>query len=301
MRKVRAVLLPTGDLDCRFQSVNDARTRSELLANLPLPLDLFVPEKADRLRSALVTAHQLPPFLATELVYPLEDGIFVCSPRTTLLQLARTRGFIELALAVFEMCGTYGRSPQNKNGFFERPPLTSCDFLAQLVERQPEGARGKNLLGQVLSVSLDGAASPMESVAALHLGLPGTKGGYGLAGLRLNYPLEMPAHLRRAVGRSSVRCDLYYPAGRVAVEYDSDRYHQAENRIASDSKRRAALELMGVRVVSLTRAQLMDLDAMDVVAAVVCRLLKRNLPRVHDFRARQLQMRSQLLDFSREL
>ena len=122
MRKVRAVLLPTGDLDCRFQSVNDARTRSELLANLPPPIDLFVPEKADRLRSALVTAHQLPPFLATELVYPLEDGIFVCSPRTTLLQLARTRGFIELALAVFEMCGTYGRSPQNKNGFFERPP-----------------------------------------------------------------------------------------------------------------------------------------------------------------------------------
>ena len=58
MRKVRAVLLPTGDLDCRFQSVNDARTRSELLANLPLPLDLFVPEKADRLRSALVTAHR---------------------------------------------------------------------------------------------------------------------------------------------------------------------------------------------------------------------------------------------------
>lgn len=301
MRRVRAVLLPTGNLDCRFQSVNNARTRSELLANLSLPLDLFVLEKADRLRSALVTAHRLPPFLTTEPVYPLENGTFVCSPRTTLLQLARTRSFIELALAVFEMCGTYGRSPQSESDFFERPPLTSCDFLAQLAARQPDGMRGKGLLARVLSVALDGAASPMESVAALHLGLPGTRGGYGLAVLRLNYPLEIPAHLRKAAGRNSMRCDLYYPAARVAVEYDSDRYHQAENRIASDSKRRTALELMGVRVVSLTRAQLMDLDAMDVVAAVVCRLLKRKLPRVHDFRARQLQMRSQLLDLSREL
>ena len=141
----------------------------------------------------------------------------------------------------------------------------------------------------------------MESVAALHLGLPGTKGGYGLGGLRLNYPLEIPVHLRRAAGRSSVRCDLYYPAAQVAVEYDSDRYHQAENHIASDSKRRTALELMGVHVISLTRTQLMDLDAMDAVAAVVDRLLKRELPRVRDFRTRQLQMRSQLLDFGREL
>lgn len=118
MYKTQAVPLPVDNLGCHFQSVGNVRTRSELLANLPLPLDLFVPEKADRLRSTLATAHRLPPFLATEPVYPLGNDAFVCSPRTTLLQLARTRSFIELALAVFEMCGTYGRCPQNEGGFF---------------------------------------------------------------------------------------------------------------------------------------------------------------------------------------
>lgn len=288
-------------LGCQAEAVAWILEKCPPLAVLPTPLDLFVPSKPARRTSHLVTPHVLSSALASERAYRLEKGVYVCSPRATLLQLARTRDVVDLALAAMELCGTYGRAFASNGCFTRREPLATCGSLVRFVQRQPEGARGKGRLLQALRFAADRAASPMETIAALLLSLPGTQGGYGLGGLQLNCPLEVPVHLRTAAGRSSVRCDLYYPAGRIAVEYDSDQFHSNADQIGSDSKRRTALELMGIHTISLTRAQLMDLHACDAVATALARRLKRKLPRVQDFRDRQVRLHTRLLDFSREL
>lgn len=301
MRETGPVPMSQQSLGCRSEIVSQVYEEYGSLSMLPLPLDLFVASKSKRRKSKLVSPHVISACLANEQVYRLGRGIFVCSPRMVLLQLARTHSVTELALAASEFCGSYARPFEPGGQFVAREPLASCGSLRRLVNRQPEGTRGKERLLQALDVVSDGAASPMETIAALLFAMPGTQGGYGLKGLRLNYPLEVPGHLRQAAGRSSVRCDLYYPAGRVAVEYDSDQFHRNADRIGSDSKRRTALELMGVHTVSLTRTQLMSAQACDAVAAAVARRLGRKLPRVRDFKTKQAGLRTWLLDFSREL
>lgn len=61
-------------------------------------------------------------------------------------------------------------------------------------------------------------------------------------------------------------CDLYWPAARLAVEYDSDLAHTGSHRIARDSRRRNEIQSMGVAVVTITKAQAYSLSEFDMVA-----------------------------------
>ena len=300
-RAMRPEPLPAHGLGCDAALVARLCERYGLLAGLPHPLDLFVPQAPLRRESALVKPHVFPGVLASGTAYRLAEHVFISSPKTMPFQLAQTHNRLALAKKAFELCGTYGRSPQAEQGFFAREPLATIDSLRRFARQQQPGTRGRTKLLQALVPVEDNAASPMESLVALHLGLSGRLGGYNLGHPLLNTALAVPDRLQKAAGRQSVRPDLYYPNGRVAVEYDSDLYHSASERIGSDSKRRTALELMGIRVVPLTRAQFMDPSALDAAAALIARLLGRQLPRVHDFHVKQLQLRAQLLDFSQEL
>ncbi len=50
--------------------------------------------------------------------------------------------------------------------------------------------------------------------------LPYSLGGYGLPHPTMNAEMPLPKNVA-ATGRSSLRCDLYWPAVRLDVEYDS--------------------------------------------------------------------------------
>ena len=142
----------------------------------------------------------------------------------------------------------------------------------------------------------------MEAIAALHLVLPSSRGGYGLPRPELNHALRVPGRLVGAIGKRTLYCDLYWPRFRVAVEYDSDRYHSDEARIGEDARRRAALELMGIQAITLTRKQVMDVDACDAVAKLIAGAMgRRALPQAYDFRSKQLALRAELLNFEKAL
>ena len=57
--------------------------------------------------------------------------------------------------------------------------------------------------------------------------LPYSLGGYGLPHPTMNAEMPLPKNVA-ATGRSSLRCDLYWPAVRLDVEYDSAEFHSAE-------------------------------------------------------------------------
>lgn len=282
----------------------DADAATEAMRGLGCspPLHLLVADSARRRTSMHVVSHLCPEALAREPLYEVEPGILVVAPALCLLQLCRNRNLVAVAKVAYEFCGGFALDDASDRGFYDRPSLTSTKRLLRFLARLPSRVSGAAKLGKILPWVCDGAASPMEAIAALHLVLPSSRGGYGLPRPELNRAVHVPSRLYDAIGKRVLYCDLYWPRFRLAVEYDSDRYHANEPRIAEDARRRAALELMGIEVLILTRKQAMDVDALDAVAKLIAGSMgRRALPQARDFRAKQLRLRAELLNFEKEL
>ncbi|MCL2488794.1 MAG: DUF559 domain-containing protein, partial [Oscillospiraceae bacterium] len=101
---------------------------------------------------------------------------------------------------------------------------------------------------------------------------------------------------RKHFDKSYYVCDLFWPHENVAVEYDSDQQHTGSERIASDSKRRNALNSAGVRVVSVTKQQLYSHVELEGVARTIASHMgKRLFSKKNNFHARHQELRRQLL------
>lgn len=275
--------------------------QTPLLGDLQAPLHLLVPEPCRRRSSQAVVSHLCGTSLLRTPVYRVAPGVFVVSPALCLLQLAATHTPIAIAKLAYEFCGSYARNPDAEGGFDRRAPITSTAALRRFLDKVPPRVRGIRTLRKAVGFVGDNAASPMEATLGLHLALPAGEGGYGLPLPQFNREVHVPKHLVAAIGKRTLRCDLFYPDAQIDVEYDSNDYHTGLS-VGEDSRRRAALELMGIQVNTVAWLQVKDIDALDAVARIVRTALgKRALPQLRDFRSRQLRLRSELLNFSREL
>lgn len=116
----------------------------------------------------------------------------------------------------------------------------------------------------------------------------------------MNAVIEVPRSLRSVSSKTFYRCDLYWPQARLAVEYDSDSYHSGADNIAEDARKRTALALQNIEVVTLTSRQILNPSELDSVAALLAKRLNVRLPKpTRKWRERNMQLRAQVLDFSR--
>ena len=147
------------------------------------------------------------------------------------------------------------------------------------------GCRGWRKACRALSHVQAGSASPMETALTMMLCLPVARGGFGL-------PLP---ELNEAIG--PLRCGLYWPAARLALEYDSNAYHTGARRIAHDAQRRAELARLGVEVVTVTHTQVIATDELAKVARIVAGRLGRRVRAEHlpDWPARHGALRREVL------
>ncbi|MCL2826363.1 MAG: hypothetical protein FWD72_03050, partial [Eggerthellaceae bacterium] len=112
---------------------------------------------------------------------------------------------------------------------------------------------------------------------AMFLTLPFKLGGYGFSMPKLNHRITLPKSARGYFSKKYYVCDLFWPDGKVAVEYDSDQNHTGSERIANDSNKRNALAMAGVRVVSITRLQLFSSSEFESSARTIALHLGRRL------------------------
>ena len=77
---------------------------------------------------------------------------------------------------------------------------------------------------------------------------------------------------------------------------NSDQFHTGSERIANDSKRRNALAMLGIRVVSVTRLQLYNSVELERVARTIASYLDKRLKiKYSNFAAAHRELRRQLL------
>ena len=257
------------------------------------PYHVLVADAASRGKSQLVRSHVCAAAYPPGSFRRLTHDLYVSSPELCFLQLAPSLPFGRLALLGMELCGGYALDADDSEGFRRREPLSTAAALRRVSQRFSgvKGAKPARLAARFL---VDGALSPMEAAVVLLLCAPTSRGGYGLAPPVLNAEVR----LTRLSARwpASRFCDLYWPARRLAIEYDSNRFHVGANRIARDASRRAQLAREGVTVLTLTWDQVRDVIQFHEVALLVAARLQGGFRCSRsDWASRRAELRRQVL------
>lgn len=280
---------------------SDACIRSRLdgaLRGLATPVHLLVSRRQDCLRSGLKVAHLWSAPALWGSFARVDDGLYVSSPEFCVLQMARLLTTVELVRLIDELCGTYVLAPCPEDPYRNAFSLTSVVYLRDYLTRaKAAGVRGAQEAARALRFAADGAASPMETILSLLLCLPCRSGGYGVPLATFNQrPRDVPG--ADPAMRGCHRCDLLWRREGVALEYEGEKTHAGAMQTTRDSQRDNALAMRGQALIKVTKAQVYDVDAFDVVARQVLGLLGRRLRPDHhpkDWQLRRANLRDALL------
>ena len=281
-RRCRHLPESSADRRCRV-SLPDGSSRMEApdYSGFELPVHIMIGERCARHESKMVILHLFSKKTPVGCFMNNGNGLMVSSPEFCFLQMADRLTLVGLIELGYELCSVYSIPPKGdsslpKNGFYNREPLTSVNKLKGFLEIMP-GVKGHKKAKHALRYMLDGAASPMETKLAMFLVLPYMLGGFGFDLPELNKRIDLTKAARKDFDKDYLVCDMFWSDKKIAVEYDSDQQHTGPDRIASDSKRRTALDLSGIRVVSVTKQQLYSTAELERVARTIANHMNRRL------------------------
>ncbi len=271
-------------------AINSQRALDELdetaqrwLGHLESPVHAYVADHAQGTSTKRLVTHVHSAHLPYGALLDMGHDLYMCAPHFTFMQMATQLDLIDTISLGMELCGFYSHwslgpaelgmaskreSPETKGYTFQLPRSTWRKRIKAFVERQ-RGERGIANARNALRWVLDSSASPMETAVYLLLCLPKRLGGYAL-----NQPVLNPKLIISNPGGPKVRYpDLFWLGSNIDVEYNSDASHSGEWSRYRDSRREVELTVANVRVLPLTRAQLMSTDGFDDFAQGLRKML----------------------------
>lgn len=206
------------------------------------PVHVLVSRFGRQIQSADVRTHYFGlPRMPEGLLLELEPGVYAAGPELCFVQVARSSSLVGAVALGCELCGRYAHFSEMVSGYYERSPLTSVERIGEALDAL-SGLYGICHAREALRWVCDGARSPMETVLAAELFLPGRHKGLGFARPELNYEVSLDEAAAALTGTRSCSIDIAWPAVRRGAEYDSREFHPDPGR---DLRRREALEHMG--------------------------------------------------------
>lgn len=206
------------------------------------PVHVLVSRFGREVQSPDVRTHHFGlPRVPGGLLLELEPGVYAAGPELCFVQVARTSSLVGAVALGFELCGRYSHFSEMVSGYYERPPLTSVEGIGEALDALP-GLYGISRAREALRWVCDGARSPMETVLAAELSLPGRHKGLAFARPELNYEVPLDDTAAAIAGTRSCAIDIAWPGARRGAEYDGREFHMD---LGKDLRRREALGHMG--------------------------------------------------------
>lgn len=259
------------------------------------PIRVLVANKNDFRRSERIRFSAFSQQLPNRALRRLNKDLYVTGPEFTFVRLAARLPLVPLVCLGFSMTGVFAPNENDTRGFSTCMPLLSTQALTRFIN-DISGVYGLVQARKALPHILDGAASPMEAELAMLLTLPRRLGGYGLPKPKLNYALDTGTTRGSRLSRKTIVVDAAWPEARLALEYDSDRFHTGAEKIAADSERRNDIAFLGYAVKTITRKELASVSSFDLIAHSVARHLgKRIRIDANDFPNRRTELRRTLM------
>ena len=271
-------------------AINTGRAIDELdqvaqlwLEHAGSPVHAFVRNRAEGTSTKRLITHVMSAPAPNGSFIDLGHGICICSPQFTFMQMAAQVDLVEVVKIGMELAGTYSawhldalnegspspyRRAKKRTCTFGIPPAIKTSRTKAFVKRL-EGWRGAVGARSALRWLADGSASPMETAVYLLLCLPKRLGGYGFPRPVLNPKLI----ISNPDGTKERYPDLFWIGANIDVEYNSDEDHSGEWSRYRDSKREIELTVANLKVLPLTRPQLMNADEFDAFAQGLRRML----------------------------
>ena len=267
---------------------------------LTFPVHIMLSDPGERRDSPAVEQHVFSGEIPAGSFISTYNELEVSSPEFCFLQMSGRLTVVGLIELGYELCGSYslpiaGDDYIPERGFYKRPPLTSVKKLSAFTSGMPGFSGHKNAV-RALRYIVDCSASPMETKLSIFLTLPYKLGGFGFPKPEMNARIEPTKTARRVFSKVFYECDLYWPDHNLAVEYNSNLFHADSTQITEDSKKRNALESMGIKVITVTTQQLYDKEELEKVAILIARRSgKRLVYKNSGFENAHQELRDQLL------
>lgn len=163
--------------------------------------------------------------------------------------LSQTDVIVLLTAYVMELLGSYAKDPRDPQGgedAFKLEPATTKDSLLSFLDRM-RGYPCVAMARKAATLAIEGAASRMETLAALATSLPPRFGGASIEGVVLNQPLPLTSSDLKLIKHRSIRPDLLWDSYRLIVEYDGTG-HDAPKQKREDKNRIQDYQTLGFTV-----------------------------------------------------
>lgn len=188
----------------------------------------------------------------------LRPDVHVACPAICFLQLSSRLDLLDCVRLGYELCSSYVPVGSRLR---ECAPLMTVADARTMIKGCLVGIDKRRAL-RALELVREGSRSPMESELAIKLSLPNMQGGYGLSGFEMNPALPLGEWGREVTGKSFCRPDLLWAKERIDIEYNGVDWHESEEQVQADLRRRRALEKEGYSVWIVDRVMIADREAM---------------------------------------
>lgn len=260
------------------------------------PKDFIVSDKNFMHRSNYYCTHYSGMKYPYNSFVQIHDHVFVASPELMFFQLAPKLSREKLALIIMELCGSYALfSDQDKKLISNLSSLTSLEKINAFIKNTNKHVSGINKLSDALKMSANGSASPQESILYIILCSPHKFGGYNIQDISLNQKVKLSTKASEIACQKYIYPDLSVKRVKIAIEYDSDEYHDNSLQNRKDKLRQDALQLDGWKIYSFVTGQLRNKKSLDNMAKMILDSIgQTSRIRMKDFYVRQKSLMRKL-------
>lgn len=252
------------------------------IEDLIMPFDIMLMQKLRSHNTKFVKYHWYNGNFPISSIYHLKDEIFIVRPELMFCQLSTLFSMRELIDIAMELCGTY--TITNDTVFYSIPNVTTKEelykYLIRLKYSYPNW-KGIRNIESAIRIIANNSASPKESELYINLCLPRKFGGYGIgwkrgalkgglkgtkksvdfrspcsSTLQLNKRIKLSYGASKICGANYIRPDIIIPESKIAIEYDSDSFHDNSKQNIRDKRRIDALIHDGWKVYCIVPGQM---------------------------------------------
>lgn len=202
-----------------------------------------------------------------------EDNVYVASPELLLCEMAKSLSLEKMILLIMELCGTYTFDNNDPHSMYTSvKPVTTIEKVLDYASKlygKPQKKMSRTKIYKAAKIAANNSASPQESRLFILLCGPREIGGYGIKNMRLNCEICLSPRASQILGQKYIRPDISNVARKIAIEYDSDMFHDNAQQNRKDKLRLDALVQDGWKIYSFVPGQIKNFKSFDNMAKMI--------------------------------
>lgn len=204
------------------------------------------------------------------------DKALLPAPGILIIQLSKKIPFYRLFQWTMELYGNYTLNPSSENGFMHTEKLSSISSIPDLdIKNYLNKNLGSSKMAKYLTKWIcPDSASPAETNVYIMLCGPRRHGFFQIKNLKLNKCISLSNAASKIAGQKIVIPDLSCEQHKLAIEYDSRKFHTNSSQNQKDKRRLLGLDHDGWKVVPIVPSLTKDLHAFDDVAYDIMKYCK---------------------------